>query len=66
VTRLIKLSNGKYACVMVMPSKKYIFGNWTEKRICGDYRLVNQKTNSDWYPMPIPKEFLDDIRFSQV
>ena len=36
--RLIKLSNGEYACVVIMPSKKDIFGNWTEKRMCGDYR----------------------------
>ena len=45
--RLIKLSNREYACAMVMPSKKNIFGNWMEKRMCGDYRPVNRKTKSD-------------------
>jgi hypothetical protein len=30
-------SNCKYASATVMPSKKDIYGNWTEKRMCGDY-----------------------------
>ena len=35
---LIELSYGESACAMVMPSKKDVFGNSTEKRMCGDYR----------------------------
>ena len=64
--RLIKFSDMTYACAMVMPSKKGIFGNWMEKRMCGDYRLVNRKTKSDRYPMPIPEELFDAIGFSRV
>ena len=62
--RLIELSNGKYACAMVMPSKKDIFGNWTEKRMCGYYRPVNRKTKSDRYLMPIFEELFDAIGLS--
>ena len=58
---LIELSNGEYACATVMPSKKDIFGNWTEKRMCGDYRPVNRKTKSDRYPMPTPEELIDAV-----
>jgi hypothetical protein len=51
---LIELFNGKYACATVIPSKMDIFGNWTEKRMCGDYRLVNHKTKSDRYSIANP------------
>ena len=53
-TRLIEFSNGKYACAIIMPLKNDIFGNWMEKQMCGDYRLVNRKIKSEWYSMPIP------------
>ena len=45
--RLIELSNMKYAYITVMPSKRDIFGNWTEKRMYGDYNPVNRKTKWD-------------------
>lgn len=41
---LIELSNGEYAYATVMPSKKDVLGNWTEKQMYGDYRPVNRKT----------------------
>jgi hypothetical protein len=37
-----------------MPSKKDIYGNWTDKRMCGDYRRINKFTKSDRYAMPTP------------
>ena len=43
---LIKLPNREYAYATVVPSKKDIFGNWTKKRMCGDYRPVNRITKS--------------------
>ena len=49
-----------------MSLKKDIFGNWTVKRMCMDYRPVNRKTKSDRYPMPIPEELFDAIGFSRV
>ncbi len=30
---LIELSDGEYACATVMPAKKDVLGNWTEKRM---------------------------------
>ena len=66
VASLIKISNGEYACVTIMSSKKNIFGNWTENWMCGDDRPINRKTKSDRYLMPIPKELFDAIGFSRV
>jgi hypothetical protein len=45
--RLVKLSNGQYACAMVMLAKKYVLGNWTKKHMYGDYNPINRKTKSD-------------------
>ena len=63
---LIELSSGEYACATVMPSKKDIFGNWTEKWMCRDYRPVNRKTKSDRYPMPTPEELFDAVGYARV
>ena len=49
---LVELSDGEYACATMMLARKDILGNWTEKRMCEDYRLVNKKTKSNRYPMP--------------
>jgi len=58
---LVELLDGEYACATVMPAKKDVLGNWTEKRMCGDYRPVNKKTKSDRYPMPTPEELFDAV-----
>jgi hypothetical protein len=54
----------------VMPRKKDAEGNWTERRVCGDYRPHNNKTVPDKYPMPIADELFDDLggsnRFSTL
>ena len=63
---LVELSDGEYACVTVMPAKKDILGNWTEKRMCGDYRPVNKKTKTDRYPMPTPEELFDAVGKARV
>ena len=64
--RTIELTKGEYVCATVISSKKYIFGNWTEKRMCGDYRPVIRKTRLDQYPMPIVEELFDALRFSRI
>jgi hypothetical protein len=46
--------NCEYASATVMPSKKDIYDNWTEKRMCGDYRRINKFTKLDRNAMPIP------------
>jgi hypothetical protein len=58
---LMELSKGEYASTIVMPAKKDIFGNWTEHRMCGDYRLVNKWIRLDKYAMPLPKEIFDAL-----
>lgn len=63
---LVELSGGEYASATVMPAKKDVFGNWTERRMCGDYRLVNRQTKSDRYAMPIPEEIFDAIGHAKV
>ena len=63
---LVELSDGEYACATVMSAKKDILGNWTKKRMCGDYRPVNKKTKSDRYPMPTPKELFDVVGKARV
>ena len=49
-----------------MPSKKDIFGNWTKKRMCGDYRPINKRTKSDRYVMPTPEEIFEAVGYSKV
>ena len=63
---LVELSNGEYASATVMPAKKDIFGNWTERRMCGDYRPMNRQTKSNWYAMPTLEEIFDAIGHSKV
>lgn len=59
-------SDCEYASATVMPSKKDIFGNWTKKRMCGDYRRINRFTKSDRYVMPTPEENFDAIGHAKV
>jgi hypothetical protein len=59
-------SDCEYASATVMPSKKDIYGNWTEKKMCGDYRRINKFTKSYRYAMPIPKENFEAIGHAKV
>jgi hypothetical protein len=62
--------NHPFVAQTVMPRKKDAEGNWTERRVCGDYRPHNDKTVPDKYPMPIADELFDDLggsdRFSTL
>ncbi len=39
---LVELSHGEYALTTVMPAKKDVHGNYTNRQMCGDYRPINQ------------------------
>ena len=58
---LIKPATGSYAAVTVLPVKKDADGNHTDRRMCGDYRMLIFKTQQDKYPMPIPEDIFDRI-----
>jgi uncharacterized protein (DUF1810 family) len=62
---LVELSKGDYVST-VMPTKKDIFGNWTEQRMCGDYRLFNKHTCSKKYAMPLLQEIFDALNQTKV
>ena len=34
--------------------------------MCGDYRLINRKSKSYQYPIPMPEELFDSVGFSRV
>jgi len=63
---LVEKSYGEYASAIVMPAKKDMHGNWTDRRMCGDYRPINRQTKSDRYAMPIPEEIFDAIGHAKV
>jgi hypothetical protein len=62
--------NHPFVAQTVMHRKKDAEGNWTERRVCGDYRPQNDKTVPDKYRMPIADELFDDLggsdRFSTL
>ena len=55
---LIEPATGNYAAARVLHVKKDADGNYTDRRMCGDYRAFNIKKEQDQYPMPIPKDML--------
>jgi hypothetical protein len=59
-------SDCKYASATVMPSNKDIYGNWTEKRMYGNYRRINKFTKSDCYAMPTPEDNFEAIGHAKV
>jgi hypothetical protein len=59
-------SYGEYAFAIVMPAKKNGHGNWSERKMCGDYRPINRQTKLDRYAMPTPEEIFDAIGHGKV
>ena len=50
-----------YAATTVLPVNKDADGNYTNRRMCGDYGMLNLKNERDRYPMPIPEDIFDRI-----
>jgi hypothetical protein len=63
---LMELLHGEYASATVMLAKKDVHGNYMDRRICGDYRLINRQTKSDKYAMPTPEEIFDVVGHAKV
>ncbi|CAM6113823.1 unnamed protein product [Calypogeia fissa] len=63
---LVKISHGEYASTTVIPVKKDIHGNYTDRRMCGDYCPINRITKSDKYVMPTPEEIFDVVGYAKV
>ncbi len=63
---LVELSHGEYASATVMPAKKDVHGNYTYRRMCGDYRPINWQIKSDKYAMPTPEEIFDVVGHAKV
>jgi hypothetical protein len=63
---LMELSQGEYALAIVMLAKKDVHGNYTDRQMCGDYRLINRQTKSNKYAMPTPKEIFDVVGHVRV
>ncbi|CAM6094210.1 unnamed protein product [Calypogeia fissa] len=64
--RLVEILHGEYAFATVMPMKKDIHDNYTDRRMCGDYRPINWITKSDKYAMPSPEEIFDAVGHARV
>jgi hypothetical protein len=58
---LVELSHGEYASTIVMPTKKDVHSNYTNRWMCGDYHPINRKTKSDKYAMLTPEEIFDVV-----
>ena len=58
---LIGPATGNYAATTVFPVKKDADGDYTDRRMCGDNRVLNLKTEHDRYPMPISEDIFDRI-----
>ena len=59
--RFIEPATGSYTAVTILPVKKDADGKYTDRRMCGDYRMLNLKTEHDRYPMPIPEDIFDGV-----
>jgi hypothetical protein len=55
----------QYASATTMPAKKDIHGNWTDKRLCIDYRARNKHTVADKYGMIHPEDIFKSIGNAQ-
>ena len=58
---LVEPATGTYATSTVLLVKKDANGKYTDRRMCGDYRMLNLKTKQNRYPMPIPEDIFDMI-----
>jgi hypothetical protein len=62
----IRPSMSEYGAPDPMPPKKDEFGNWTLKRPCCNYRMLNKISVTDRYVLPTPEDIFDNIKDAGV
>ena len=58
---LVEPATGSYVAATVISVKTDAHRNYTDRKMCGDYRMLNLKTQQGRYPMPIPEDIFDRI-----
>jgi RNase H-like domain found in reverse transcriptase/Reverse transcriptase (RNA-dependent DNA polymerase) len=51
----------QYASNLTLPAKKDLQGQWTNKRMCGDFRNINKATIKDKYGMPHVEDIFQTV-----
>jgi hypothetical protein len=62
----LRPSMSEYGAPVTMPPKKDEFGNWTLKRPCCDYRMLNKVSVTDRYVLPTLEDIFDNIKDAGV
>jgi hypothetical protein len=62
----IRPSMSEYGAPVIMPPKKDEFGNWTLKRPCCNYCMLNKISVTDRCVLPTPVDTLDNIKDAGV
>jgi hypothetical protein len=62
----IRPSMSEYGAPVTMPPKNDEFRNWTLKRPCCDYRMLNKISVTDRYVLPTPEDIFDNIKDTGV
>jgi hypothetical protein len=65
-TGFIRPLMSEYGAPVAMPPKKDEFGNWTLKRPCRDYHMLNKISVTDRYVLPTPEDVFDNIKVAGV
>jgi hypothetical protein len=62
----IRPSMLEYGAPVTMPPKKGEFGNWTLKRPCCNYRMLNKISVTDRYVLPTLEDIFGNIKDAGV
>jgi hypothetical protein len=62
----IRPSMSEYGAPVTMPPKKDEFGNWTQKRPCYKYRMLNKISMTDHYVLRTPADIFDNRKDAEV
>ena len=55
-----------FAACPTMPAKKDADGNWTDRRLCIDYRDANSQMITDNRPLPLPESIFRSLKDSKI